>query len=445
MRLRFWTAVFFVAIAALPYLLLVATRAPREAPVPAEAEVLTILSPHRREVRGEYRRAFRDWMRRTQGREVDIRWLDVGGSSKMLKELESRYAAASNNPGADLIFGGGIAPYVTAGRQGWLQTLTLTPDARAAIPPACTGAPVYDLTNGWAGVALSGFGILYNRPVLERLGLPVPRDWDDLGRPEFYSWVGSGDPRSSGSVHMCYEIILQSGGFEAGWNLIVRLCANVRAFGESGSVVPREVAAGDIAAGMAIDQYAMTVTEAVGGDRLVFVLPQRRTVINADPIGLLRGAPHATLAREFIVFALSEAGQRLLYQPAGTNGQRTALYRMPVRADLYRDPLAPRPNPYTLPAGMTYNTEKSSRRWDTLNDLCGVWLLDAHADLRQAWQAVIRRGCRPEEVARLTAPPVSEAELDALRQVWRDPRRRETILRRWSDEARARYRALAGG
>ena len=187
------------------------------------------------------------------------------------------------------------------------------------------------------------------------------------------------------------------------------------------------------------------MAEAVGGDRLVFVLPARRTVINADPIGLLRGAPHAALAREFIAFALSETGQRLLYQPAGTNGQRTALYRMPVRAGLYRDPLAPRPNPYTLPAGMTYDTEKSSRRWDTLNDLCGVWLLDAHADLRRAWQAVIRRGCRPEEVARLTAPPVSEAELDALRQVWRDPRRRETVLRRWADEARTRYRVLADG
>ena len=310
----------------------------------------------------------------------------------------------------------------------------------AGIPATCAGSPVYDPQRRWFGTALSAFGILYNRPLVERLGLPVPADWSDLGRPEYFSWVGSGDPRSSGSVHVCYEIILQALGYEQGWSLITRLCANVRGFGEAGGTVPREVASGDIAAGMVIDQYAQTVIRSVGRDSLVLVLPRQHTMIGPDAIGLIRGAKHAELARRFVEYALSEEGQRLLYQPEGVNGQRNALYRLPVVAALYADPQAPRPNPYEIPAGFIYDNDGCTRRWNVLNDLMGVWLIDAHEDLRAAWKRVIDRGALPAEVAALGAPPLPERELDALIKAWKDPRRRQEVMLAWSRDAQKRYR-----
>jgi len=73
----------------------------------------------------------------------------------------------------------------------------------------------------------------------------------------------------------------------------------------------------DVAAGMAIDQYAETVIRLAGKDKLGFVLPADVTVLDADAVGMLNGAPSPELAKLFIEFALSKDGQRVLYQPVG--------------------------------------------------------------------------------------------------------------------------------
>ncbi len=433
--------ILFLAIAALPFLFMTGRRPPPKAVTPG-GETLTIISPHRREVRLEYSRGFTEWMRRHHDRNVTIQWLDVGGASKILKELESRFASNPDQPGVDLLFGGGVAPFLTAAEQHWLAPLELAPSTLADIPATCAGSPVYDPAHHWFGVTLSGFGILYNRPLVQRLNLPIPESWADLALPSYYSWVGSGDPRSSGSVHMCYEIILQSYGFEKGWPIIARICANVRGFGEAGGTVPREVASGDIAAGMAIDQYAQTVIQAVGGNSLAFVLPRQQTVIGPDAIAMIRGSRHPELARLFTEYTLSPEGQRLLYQPAGINGQRHTLYRLPVLKSLYRESAAPQPNPYDFPTGLIYDNDLATRRWTLLNDLMGVWLIDAHSDLRTAWKTLIAQDCPPARVEQLCAPPITEKELEAFARTWNDPRRKQEVMRAWAMSARSRYESL---
>lgn len=440
---RYITGFLFLVIAGLPYLAMLWTGKTVVESPPPDAEMLSIMSPHRREVRQEYSRGFDEWMKVKQGRRARIQWLDAGGTSKILKDLESRFATSPDASGVDLMFGGGVAPYLTASEHGWLDAVEVPPDILNAIPATCAGAPTYDANRRWFGVALSGFGILYNRPLVERLKLPVPEDWQALGRPEYFSWVGSGDPRSSGSVHMCYEIILQAYGFEKGWDLITRICANVRGFGEAGGVVPREVGVGEIAAGMVIDQYAQTVINSVGSDWLVFVLPRQTTVIGPDAIGVIRGSKHPDLSRLFVEYVLSPEGQRILYQPAGVNGQKSSLYRMPVVASLYREAHAPQNNPYDYPAGLKYDDPKGSQRWSTVNDLMGVWLIDAHTDLRRAWKRIIDLGCPPDLVAQLGVAPVTEDELKALAVAWKDPRRKQEIIRQWSKAAQQRYNRLA--
>lgn len=435
--MRRFAIILFILIAALPFLLMLGRQRPSQ-PTRVADETLTIISPHRREVRLEYTRGFSEWMRTHYQKEVDIQWLDVGGASKIMKELESRFTASPGNPGVDLMFGGGIAPYLTAIQKNWLVATELAPELLADIPATCAGSPVIDPGHRWFGVTLSGFGILYNRPLVARLGLPVPQSWNDLGRPEYYSWVGSGDPRSSGSVHMCYEIILQSYGFEKGWPIITRICANVRAFGEAGGTVPREVAAGDIAAGMVIDQYAHTVIKAVGNDSLALVLPAKQTIIGPDPIAMIRGAKQPELAKRFMEYAISPEGQRVLFQPAGVNGQQHNLYRMPVLKALYADATAPKPNPYDFPTGLAYDNELATRRWNILNDLMGVWLIDAHADLRVAW-----KNCMHQDntlVDNLCSPPLLEKELEELIPRWNDQRFKQEVMRQWSQAAQTRYR-----
>ena len=440
--IKYAAAIVFLIVASLPYLFMAGggPEAPQD-DVRAE-DTLVIISPHRREVRLEYSRAFSQWMKRRHRREVRIRWLDVGGTSKVMKDLETRFATTPDAPGVDILFGGGVDPYLRAAERGWLARLSPPPEILDGIPPRCAGFPVYDPDGRWFGVAMSGFGILYNRPLLSRVDLPVPVTWEDLGSPEFASWVGSGDPRSSGSVHMCYEIILQAYGFERGWHLITRLCANVRRFGESGGTVPREVAAADVAAGMVIDQYAQAVIDAVGKDFLVFVLPRGLTMINPDAIGVLKAADHPVLAREFVNFVLSPAGQRILYQKPGKGGQRFSLHRLPVRRHLYDETGAPETNPYAYRGDFQYSSRIGSQRWRLVNDMIGTWLIDAHADLSAAWQAVNSAGNPADLVSRLCANPIPRTSWQSLSRTWKDPRRRLRTKSRWGRVARQRYRAV---
>ena len=117
--MRRFAIVLFIAIAALPFLFMAGKRSP-STPGTVPQETLTIISPHRREVRLEYSRGFAEWMQRNQHRTITIQWLDVGGASKIMKELESRYASAPDDPGVDVLFGGGISPFLTAIQNNWL-------------------------------------------------------------------------------------------------------------------------------------------------------------------------------------------------------------------------------------------------------------------------------------------------------------------------------------
>src|SRR6185295_6455819 len=97
------------------------------------------------------------------------------------------------------------------------------------------------------GTALSGFGILYNRSLLASHGLPEPRSWADLARPDLRGWVACVDPRGSGSAHVIYEIILQKFGWETGWSYLTRIAANSRHFTRGASGVLPLISTGEAA------------------------------------------------------------------------------------------------------------------------------------------------------------------------------------------------------
>ena len=115
---------------------------------------------------------------------------------------------------------------------------------------------------------------------------------------------------------------------------------------------------------------------------------------------------------------------------------------MPVAKSLYAEAAAPRPNPYDFPAGLAYDNTLAMHRWTVLNDLIGVWLIDAHADLKAAWKNIINQGCPPALVSRLDAPPITEKELESLARTWNDPRLKQEVIRTWSQAARSRYETL---
>jgi len=412
---------------------------------PAEAATkLAILSPHWEGVKREFEAAFIPLYQKETGEKISIEWLDVGASSNMLSYIRSEFATHPQGIGVDIAWGGGSIYFASLASDGLLAPAGLTADDLKGIPAQVARSPLYDPSGLWYGAALSSFGILCNRRVLDLMHLPVPRLWADLAEPPFFSWVALADPRDSGTAHIMLELMFQSYGWEKGLDVVTRLGANAGKIPKAASQVPVLVATGDAACGPCIDFYAWAKMAEVGPNRLEFILPTGETVITADPIALLKGAPQPALARAFIRFVLSPAGQKLWMLPAGAEGgpKNYTLGRLGVRPGLYQE-LAGRMvttfNPFAQDPGLNFNSNLAEARWQTLNDLFGALIVDPHSLLASAWAAV--KDLPPDSLAwkRLSAAPEDEATFAARPAEWKDPERRGRTIAEWAEFGRAKY------
>lgn len=406
---------------------------------PGDPELI-IVTPNNEAIRFEFEQAFSKWHRQHFGKPVKIDWRALGGTTEIMRYLEGAFVAAfraywqsegkewptaasgrlmdsrykpdgsevdavyrtyrsADDPrlfgtGIDLFFGGGEFDHRNAYERG--MTVPPWPENQPPsglfeqngielIPKNLSGETWRTAT--LFGVALSTFGICYNKDRLQELGVDAPTRWDDLANPKLIGQVGVADPTKSGSIAKAYEMIIQqkiqqtvqSAGFsnddinrfeaefdkpggmpydvpetvpgtyqraiEAGWlqglQLIERIGGNARYFTDSATKVALDVSKGDAAMGLAIDFYGRYQAEysraSDGTERMVFITPEGGSSVSSDPISLLRGAAHKELAVRFMQFALSEDGQKLWnYRPGIAGGpSKYALRRLPIRRSFY--------------------------------------------------------------------------------------------------------------
>lgn len=436
-------SVLVIALAAAGAIALVTVR------FESRTDKLVILSPNNEHIKTEFAQGFTAYYKKKTGQHVGIEWLNTGGgTSDQLHYIKTQFQKNPEGIEVDLFWGGGIDPYLDLKENRLLEPVEMPPEIVAGIPPTCAGMPVYDPEQEWYGTALSGFGIIYNKELVNKLGLPAPRVWEDLTNPKLVGLVACGDPRQSGAAHMVMEIILQAYGWEKGYAVLVKMCANIRSFSDSSALVPTSVGLGESIYGLTIDFYAWSQIQKDGPHRVGFVMPEGLTVVTPDGIALLRGAPHAKLAKAFMEFVLSDEGQLLWVLPPGVPGgpAKYSLNRISVRPSVHKlcgDKCTVPLTPADFKSEMDYNSKKGSARWALLNDLMGAMMIDTHADLVAAWKAVIVKGMPAELLKKLTEPPITEAEAFMLAEkVWPNSERRNKKIAQWIDIARKRYGEL---
>lgn len=507
---RITIAACFLLILGVPFLLRgragSATRDP-------DALRLVIVTPHVPQIQQEFEVAFSAWHKRVHGQSVRIDWRVPGGTSEIIKQLESQYTAAAKadkfdfsdvkNPataagtiGYDLMMGGGSYDHgrLKSGVRVKLGTEDRT--IPMSVPAGFTqteldgwfgenkiGAQnLYDPQQFWIGTALSSFGIVYNRDVFARLGVPEPTSFEDLTRPELRGWVALADPRQSGSITTTFDAILSYYGWEKGWRVLREMCANTRYFTNASTKPPIDVSQGEAAAGLAIDFYGRGQSQAVlraGQDpstsRVGYVDPKGSVYIDADPVSMLRGGPNPGLSKRFIEFCLTEEAQALWQfrswsnpesskNPVNAAGERlgpriSELRRLPVRRVMYEryfDQLVDKVQPFELA------TDVQSRGWRTaIGVMMGAFAIDNAHEQREAWGALIaarRDSAFPratlEEMERLfyawpttrvadgTALEFSAENFKAVRDSWRAPGAADLAAIEYTAFFRSNYRRI---
>lgn len=414
-------------------------------PAIAFADKLVLISPHWEGIRYEFERAFKARYQSETARTVELEWIDVGGSSETLRYIESEYKNKPKGIGIDIFFGGGYDPYLALKKSNLLESYVLPQSLLEKIPQRLAGVPLYDPDHAWYGATLAGFGIVYNKVVLGLTKLPVLNTWEDLASPRAFGWVGSSDPRKSGSVHVVYEIILQAYGWDKGWQIITALGANVRSFTNQASQIPKDVAVGEIAYGLAIDFYAWAQVKEAGADKIGFVMPDNLTIITPDCIGILKGAPNRDVAKAFIRFVMSEEGQKLwlLVEKSPGGPQRFQLNRFSVLPSLYAlspQTTAVKLNPFSWRSDFGFDPKLSSERWSVINDLIGTMVIDQKHLLTRAWRDALTNRSSEQEFRRLAAMPITADEaLTLAKTKWKDPEFRNQRVNEWIHFARSKY------
>lgn len=411
---------------------------------------LIIASPHWEGIQYEFERAFQEYYHEKTGEEVRVRWRDLGGTSQIEMAINASYEINPDTSHIDIFFGGGYDPFENQKRRGQLHAFRLPDKILDAIPRSFGGFDIVDPDYMFYGAALSSFGILENRRVIEIVDLPAVTEWRDLTDPRLFSWVSSCDPRKSGSVHMIYEIILQAYGWDEGWEVIYQMSGNVKSFLQNSAAPTREVSIGEAAYAVSIDINGMTQQAFLGPENVRFKVPAGLSVINPDGIAIMQGAPNVEVAEEFVTFVMSRRGQSLWMRPTGhpDGARKFGITRMGILPELYEenmeDLLVPL-NPFEIGSGFTYNSDVGSQRWGVLNDLMGQSVIDVHSHLRRAWKAIITL---PEEerepfLEKFSQPPVTEEEAMEAAAFWRTDRvRAGRMANRWMDEAVQRYRKI---
>lgn len=390
-----------------------------------DGKTLIVISPHGREIQSEFERVF---VAKNPG--VKITWLDQGASSDDLNFVLSRFKTVGAKDGIniDVFFGGGMETFLDLENQKLLQPLS----SDYGVPEKLNGVPLRGKNNDWIGAALSGFGLLYNKQIMARDNLPVPRVWADLGNPKLRNRIALADPRHSGSAHMAYEIALQSNGWDKGWQVLTAMAANARSFSSSSSSLLDDVSSGEAVIAPSIDFYAASRLDRAGG-KLGYVVPQGQSVVTSDPIGILRGAPHDKLAREFVAFVMSDAGQKLWMLPKGAAGgpKDNTLYRLAAVPSVYKEVKNARTDPFKGHNDFTYDSERAAKRRRLVDDLIGAVLIDNLSALQSA--------ASTRDVSSFAFVPISEKEADALAAKWNDATFRNAKIAEWKGAARQHF------
>jgi ABC-type Fe3+ transport system substrate-binding protein len=399
---------------------------------------LVVLTPHHESIRQEFGEAFAAYWKTTTGRTLHVDWRTPGGTSEIRMVLDAGYKAAAETGragiGVDVLFGGGEPDFSNQAKQGRLVPLRVFEShpelftEGGAIPATFTGERYYPSDHVWVGICMSQFGICYNPEVLKRLHLASPVTWRDLGDPGYAGNLALADPTKSGSVARAFELLVQgemlralaeqpndppaalAAGWAAGLQLIQRMAANARYFTDSASKIPQDVGQGNAAAGMCIDFYGRSYAEdlksASGMPRVVWIAPRGGTTLSADPVGVLRGAPHLEVAQCFVGFCLSPEAQFLWFGKPGTphGPQARALHRTPIRRDMYTpenlaNSTMPGFHPYEDRGNFTYQRELTGGLFNTLRQLVKVMCIDSHEEMKSAWLVMLAAGMPADALA----------------------------------------------
>lgn len=339
--------------------------------------------------------------RAVSGARVDVVW-HSGDDAR-------DYLTGEGKGKVDVFWSPSLRTFVDLARKGVFRKLDID---RSGLPGRIGKQNISDPDGFYEATEVAGYGLIINPAYLQKAGLPEPREWEDLARPEYAGHITMPVPGKIGFAPVITEVILQAYGWKEGWAMLAAIAANATLQAGRGDEAINPVAQGEKGVGVTIDFFA---AQAIArGAPLRFVYPKANAFEPAT-IAVPADAPNPAGAMAYVRFVLSEEGQSLLIDPD--------LRRLAVRPSVYQRAPADYFNPWGRADADRLSLDNAlfAQRRNLDNALFDHLIFEPHEKAAAIWASIRRleataglpeaaKEALTEARARLTASPMSDDE-----------------------------------
>ena len=243
-----------------------------------------------------------DWGTMLKSIKADLK-LDVPHDNKNSGQTLSTLIADKANPVADIAYFG-VTFGIKAGEAGVIAPYK--PKYFDEIP-AGLKAP----DGSWFTIHYGTIGFFVNVDALR--GVPVPKSWKDLLKPEYSGLVGYLDPTSAAVGYAAATAAnLALGGTTSDWGPGIKYFKDLK---KNRPIVPLQTSYARVLSGEIpiMFDYDFNTLRAKYKDKCncVFVIPQEGTIVLPYVMSLVKGGPHPENAKKVLDYLMSDKGQAI--------------------------------------------------------------------------------------------------------------------------------------
>ena len=211
-------------------------------------------------------------------------------------DVLSKLRAEGGTPSADLWFGGGIDSFMSAAKDGLLESVEF--EAANEIE-----SQFKDAENRWFSKGLTIVGFLVNNTLLAENNMEMPTTWEALTDEQYKEEIVMSSPAISGTNYGAVNSILQTKGEEEGWKYFEAFNENVAYYTRRGSDPKNKVIADEITVGITfIDNTITVLTEDYD---VTVVYPEDGIPWIPDGVAVFKNAANVEAAKYFVEWLYS--------------------------------------------------------------------------------------------------------------------------------------------
>ena len=214
-------------------------------------------------------------------------------------DITARLVAEKNNPQADVVWG-------TAG-----SSLLMLDSIGVLEPYAPKGIEKVDPmfkddkeVPNWVGIDAWMTGITVNTEELKKLGLPVPKSYEDLLNPKYKGLITMPNPASSGTGYLTVSGLIQIMGEDKAWEYMDGLHKNIAEYTHSGSAPSKLAASGEFPIGIGMGYKGLSIKQE--GYPVDVIFPTEGSGWDLEANALIKKDDIKEEAKLFLDWAISE-------------------------------------------------------------------------------------------------------------------------------------------